>query len=586
MEERHYDWIIVGSGFGGSVSAHRLTQKGYDVLVIEKGRRWAPEDFPKTNWNLKNWLWQPSLGFRGIFQMSFLKHMTVYHGVGVGGGSLVYANTLPTPKDEFFRAGSWGHLADWERELAPHYETAKKMLGAATNPVETRGDRVIKEIAKEIGREDQCHPTEVAVFFGEPGKRVDDPYFEGEGPSRVGCTFCGACMTGCRVGAKNTLDKNYLYLAEKYGAEVQAETEVTHIAPREGGGYRVTAKRSGGTETISCDRLILAGGVMGSVPLLLQMKEDPTGLPDLSDRVGSFVRSNSEALFAVVSPDKDANFTKGVAITSILHTDDHSHIEPVRYGAGSGFFRTMLVPHAPGATLLARIWSAILAFAQHPFRWLRTFFVRDFSKHSQILLYMRTLEGTLRMRLGRQWRTGFRKGLVTELDDPAEAPKAFIEEATDLAERFAEKVDGVTANSLSETVFGVPSTAHILGGACMGASAEDGVIDRNHEVFHYPGMYVIDGSAISANPGVNPSLTITALASERCRWSPRSTRARSPSPIVRKNRPSRRARPPSEHIHFGVKSCVRSLFGSAPGIGGSGGSRLNVWTTSAPRSSQ
>jgi cholesterol oxidase len=515
MREQHYDWVIVGSGFGGSVSAHRLTQKGYKVLVIEKGRRFKLEDFPKTNWDVKRWMWNPAMGLKGFFQMSFMKHMTILHGVGVGGGSLVFANTLPTPTSEFFQSGSWGDLADWETELAPHYATAKRMLGATPNPLMTKGDHVMQEIAKDIGREEHFHPTEVAVFFGEPNKKVPDPYFGGEGPDRVGCTFCGACMTGCRVGAKNTLDQNYLYLAEKHGAEVVPETEVTAIRPVDGGGYRLETKPSFGrahTDDVTADRVILSGGVMGTMPLLLRMKEDANGLPKLSDRVGDFVRSNSEALFGVVSPDKGANFSKGVAITSILNTDDHSHIEPVRYGAGSGFFRLLLAPHAPGPTVLARLWGALVALARRPVLWLRVFFVKDLAKQSQVLLYMRTIEGTLRMRLGREIRTGFRRGLVTEVDDPSEAPSAFIDEATELAERFAEKINGVPTTLLTETLFGVPSTAHILGGACMGDSTETGVINARHEVFNYPGLYVIDGSAISANPGVNPSLTITTLA--------------------------------------------------------------------------
>jgi cholesterol oxidase len=514
MGERQYDWIIIGSGFGGSVSAHRLTQKGYKVLVIEKGRRFADEDFPKTNWDLRRWMWNPAMGLKGIFKMSFMKHMTVLHGVGVGGGSLVYANTLPTPKSAFFQSGSWSKLADWETELAPHYATAKRMLGAAPNPVVTQGDRVMKEIAQDIGREEHFHPTEVAVYFGEPNKKVPDPYFDGEGPDRVGCNFCGACMTGCRIGAKNTLVKNYLYFAENNGAEVLPETEVTAIRAVDGG-YRVETKPTfdkGPTSVFTASRVILAGGVMGTMPLLLQMKEDPEGLPKLSDRVGDFVRSNSEALIAVLSPKKGTNFSKGVAITSILHTDEHSHMEPVRYGAGSGFFRTLIAPHSPGPTVLSRIWGGVVAFLRQPVRWLRALFVSDLAKHSQVLLYMRTLEGTLRMRLGREWRTGYRRALVTELDDPAQAPSAFMEEATDLAERFADKTEGVTTTLMTETLLGVPSTAHILGGACMGDSAETGVIDANHEVYNYPGLYVIDGSAISANPGVNPSLTITTLA--------------------------------------------------------------------------
>ena len=515
MSERHYDWIIVGSGFGGSVSAHRLTEKGYKVLVIEKGRRFQKDDFPKTNWDLKRWMWNPALGLKGIFKMTFMKHMTVLHGVGVGGGSLVYANTLPTPKKAFFESGSWAGLADWQNELAPHYATAKRMLGAAPNPVVTKGDQVIREIAQDMGREEHFHPTEVAVFFGEPNKEVSDPYFDGEGPDRVGCNFCGACMTGCRVGAKNTLDKNYLYFAEKNGAEVQPETEVTAIRPSEGGGYHVETKPTfggGEGEVLSADRVILAGGVMGTMPLLLQMKEDPDGLPELSERVGHFVRSNSEALIAVLSPKKGTNFSKGVAITSILHTDEHSHIEPVRYGAGSGFFRTLIAPHSPGPPVLSRIWGATVGFFRRPLLWLRALFVNDMAKHSQVLLYMRTLEGTLRMKLGREWRTGYRRSLVTEVDDPSQAPSAFMEEATDLAERFADKTEGVTATLMTETLLGVPSTAHILGGACMGDSEETGVIDATHQVYNYPGLYVIDGSAISANPGVNPSLTITTLA--------------------------------------------------------------------------
>ena len=535
MSESDYDFVIVGSGFGGSVSAHRLTEKGYRVLVLEKGRRFEPEDFPKTNWDLKRWMWNPALGLKGIFKMTFMKHMTVLHGVGVGGGSLVYANTLPTPKSEFFESGSWSGLADWETELAPHYATAKRMLGATENPVVTKGDKVIEEIAKDIGREEHFHPTEVAVYFGEPNQKVPDPYFDGEGPDRVGCNFCGACMTGCRIGAKNTLDKNYLYFAEKNGAEVRPETEVTAVRPRPEGGYLIETKPTFGQgleERITADRVILAAGVMGTMPLLLQMKQDPEGLPRLSERVGDFVRSNSEALIAVLSPKKGTNFSKGVAITSILHTDDHSHIEPVRYGAGSGFFRTLLAPHAPGPTVLSRIWGGFAAFLRQPIRWLRALFVSDLAKHSQVLLYMRTLEGTLRMRLGREWRTGYRRGLVTEVDDPSQAPSAFMEEATDLAERFADKTEGVTTTLMTETLLGVPSTAHILGGACMGDSAETGVIDANHEVYNYPGLYVIDGSAISANPGVNPSLTITTLAERAMSLIPEKalgTRRRGPS---------------------------------------------------------
>jgi cholesterol oxidase len=511
----HHDVIVVGSGFGGSVAALRLAEKGHRVLVIEKGRRFGAADFPETNWDVRNWMWMPQAGLRGFFQMSFFEHVTILHGVGVGGGSLVYANTLPVPKDAFFRAPSWSHLADWRAELEPHYATARRMLGANENPVETRGDRVLAEIARDLGRAEHHHPTDVAVYFGKPGVTVADPYFGGEGPERTGCIHCGACMTGCRFGAKNTLDKNYLWLAEKRGATVRAETEVTAVRPRPGGGYVVETRASlgggGARDAISADKVVFAGGVLGTIPLLLAMQEDAAGLPRLSPRLGDGVRTNNEALIGVIAPDED-DFSHGVAITSILHTDEHSHIEPVRYGAGSGFFRLMTLPHANGHTIAARLAGAAKSFLRHPARWTRALGVRDFAKKSQVLLYMRTLESTLSLRRGRSPWTAFRKGLVTTLADGAPAPTAFLPEATDLAERFAQKVGGVTMTLLTETLLGVPSTAHILGGACMGRGPDDGVIDAHHEVFGYPGLYVIDGAAVSANPGVNPSLTITALA--------------------------------------------------------------------------
>ena len=505
---RTYEWIVIGSGFGGSVSALRLSEKGYRVCVLEKGRRFEPKDFPKSNWDLKKWMWMPAAGLKGIFQMSFMEHVTILHGVGVGGGSLVYANTLPTPKLGFFHAKSWSHLADWRQELQPYYETARRMLGSAENPVMTRGDEVLQEIARDMGREKHFHPTEVAVFFGKPGVRVPDPYFGGKGPDRVGCTHCGACMTGCRVGAKNTLDRNYLYLAEKLGCVIEPETEVTAVRPRDGGGYTVETRG----EAFEADNVIFSGGVMGTVPLLLKMKQDPAGLPKLSDRVGAMVRTNSEALFGVISPEEGEDFSHGVAITSILHTDEHSHIEPVRYGKGSGFFRLLTLPHSPGSTVASRVAGAVRGFWRHPVRWVRAMTVPDFARASQVLLYMRTLEGTLTMKLGRNAFTGFRQGLVTQLDKGTPPPQAFMPEATDLAHRFAEKVRGVAATLFTETLLGVPSTAHILGGCCMGADAKEGVIDHEHRIFGYQGLYVIDGSAMSANPGVNPSLTITALA--------------------------------------------------------------------------
>ncbi|MFZ9888049.1 MAG: GMC oxidoreductase [Myxococcota bacterium] len=536
MTTPRYDWIIIGSGFGGSVSALRLVEKGYNVLLLEKGRRWQPRDFPKTNWDVPRWLWNPWLGLKGFFQMTFLRHVTVLHGVGVGGGSLVYANTLPRPTDAFFGAPSWGPLADWKQELEPHYQMASRMLGAATNPKWTRGDEILGEIAAEMGRQDRHQATEVAIYFGEPGREAEDPYFDGEGPPRTGCTYCGACMTGCRVGAKNTLDKNYLYLAEKRGLELRAETEVTAVRPLRDGGYQVETRPSlggGSAEVLEAERVIFAGGVLGTIPLLLRLKEDPKGLPGLSARVGDFVRTNSEALFGAVTPNsRQEDFSRGVAITSILHTDEHSHIEPVRYGKGSGFFRLLALPHAPGSNVVVRLARTVLGFLRHPLLWMQAFLVRDFAKQSQILLYMRSLEGSLSLRLGRDWRRFFFRGAGTVLPKDQKPPQTFMPEASAILERFSEKVGGVPMSILTETLLGVPTTAHILGGACMGKDAAEGVIDHQHRVHGYAGLYVIDGSAMSANPGVNPSLTITAMAERAMTFIPpregstTSTRAR------------------------------------------------------------
>jgi cholesterol oxidase len=505
-----YDWLIIGSGFGGSVSALRLVEKGYKVAVLEKGRRFGPDDFPESNWRLKRWLWRPELGWRGLFAMTFMKHVTVLSGVGVGGGSLVYANTLPVPKDDFFASPSWGALADWKQELAEHYTTARRMLGATETPFSTYADDVVREIARDIGREDAFGPTTVGVYFGEAGKEVPDPYFDGEGPTRTGCIQCGACMLGCKHNAKNTLDKNYLYLAEKRGLVIEADTEVTHVSPLAGGGYAVEclqgAKAFGRTQkTYTAANVIFAGGVMGTVDLLLRLKQRANGLPGLSERVGHYVRTNSEVLMGVVSRDTSRDLSKGIAIGSILHTDEKSHLEPVRYPEGSGFFRLLAAPHTSGDTLPERLARAAGVVFRQPLKLMKTWLVRDWAKHTMILLYMRTAEGYLRLKLGKMNK------MNTALDE-GEPPKAFIPEASDLGERVGEKIDGMPQSMITEMLRGSPTTAHILGGACMGESAEGGVIDHRHRVFGYDGLYVIDGSAVSANPGVNPSLTICALA--------------------------------------------------------------------------
>jgi cholesterol oxidase len=504
-----YDFVVIGSGFGGSTAALRLVEKGWRVLVVEKGSELGAAEFPRSNWDVRRYMWMPWLGFRGLFNMTFFRHVTVLSGVGVGGGSLVYACTHPVPKESFFTSPAWSHLADWKSELAPHYAEAKRMLGVTETPFRTRTDDVLREIAVERGQPEAFEPTHVAIWFGKPGQSVPDPYFGGKGPGRTGCIRCGGCMLGCRHDAKNSLDKNYLFLARKAGAELLADTEVTSVQPREGGGYRIFAKQGrhplGRTPVeLGAKQVIFAGGVLGTVDLLLRLKQDPHALPKLSERLGCSVRTNSEALIGVISRRRDPDLSKGIAIGSILQTDEHSHLEPVRFSAGSGFFRLLIAPHAPGEHVFVRLARLVGTIVRHPLAVLRALTVPDLSKQTTILLYMRTAEGTLRFR--RSWT-----GRMITSHDEGKVPTASIPEATELANRVGDKLEGMPFSLFTETLFNIPTTAHILGGCCMGDSAENGVIDRDHRVFGYDGLYVMDGSAISANPGVNPSLTIVAM---------------------------------------------------------------------------
>jgi cholesterol oxidase len=502
-----YDFIIMGSGFGGSVSALRLARKGYKVLVVEQGRRFTASDFPKRNWNLVKWLWIPRLRFYGFFKISLFRHLTVLSGVGVGGGSLVYANTLPVPKTDFFRSGSWKDLKEWEKELAPYYAMAKNMLGVAQNPKLGPGDLALQQLGGTIGIPDQFSATDVAVFFGEQEVKVADPFFDGLGPDREGCRFCGGCMVGCRYNAKNTLDKNYLYLAEKEGVTVMDRSRVISVIPKgpHGNlGYEIVVKQTGGfgKTRLLTKSFIFSGGVLGTVPLLLKLKKST--LPDLSEMTGAHVRTNNEALIGVVSSDKTKKFSEGIAIGSILNTDEFSHLEPVRYPSGSGFWRLLMAPMISGKTLTGRIFRILGDLIMHPLANAKVYFIGNWADRTQILLFMQTRDSTLNLQKG---LFGIRTGV-----EHGSAPSAFIPEAQDLARKFARIINGKPLVLPTESLFGIPTTAHILGGACMGSSRETGVIDSDHRVFGYENLYVIDGSAISANPGVNPSLTITALA--------------------------------------------------------------------------
>lgn len=518
-----YDYLIVGSGFGGSVAALRLSEKGYKVVVVEKGRWFKAEDFPKTNWNLKRWLWLPSLRWFGLFKITLFRHVNVVSGVGVGGGSLVYANTLPRPKSTFFHSGSWAGLADWEKELEPFYQTAWQMLGAETYNFQDEGDQAIRLLANELDRTHHVEPAKVAIYFGEPDVTVADPYFNGAGPSRTGCNRCGACMTGCRYNAKNTLDKNYLHLAEKHGAVILAGQQVTDIHPlgiKDGSdGYVVTLKTSQTwikkPQKITAKGIVLAGGVLGTVPLLLKLKKK--ALPFLSSKVGHDIRTNNESLLGVTTFQKTKDFAEGIAIGSVLHLDNDSHLEPVSYGRGSGFWRLLMMPLSIKAGFLQRAAEVILDLLKHPRSNQKAFFVRDWAKSTLILLFMQHLDSTLQFTQN-VW------GLHSRVSQ-GKKPTSFIPQAEQGARAISHIIRGKPYALATETLLGIPTTAHILGGAVIGADPSTGVIDQNQQVFGYQNMYVCDGSAISANPGVNPSVTITALAERAMSKIPRKLRS-------------------------------------------------------------
>ena len=511
-EEHHdYDYVIVGSGFGGSVSALRLSEKGYKVLVIEKGKWYKNTDFAKTNWNLRKWLWMPRLRFFGIMKLSIFRHVAIISGTGVGGGSLVYANTLPVPKTNFYKSGTWSELKDWEEELKPYYKTALTMLGAAPNPKLFDGDIALKDLAKSIGRESGFEAPDVAVFFGEEGKTVKDPYFKGEGPDRTGCNFCGGCMTGCRYNAKNTLDKNYLYLAQKKGAQISAESEVIDVVPigavDGSGGYSITIKSSSNIfqkkKTVTAKGVVFSGGVLGTIKLALKLKKK--SLPLLSDALGDNIRTNNETLISVSSLDKTKDLSKGVAIGSLLHTGENSHLEIVRYAKGSGFWRLLHLPLATGKNTFVRLFDMFRNILKSPISYFKIYWVNSWSKQTAVLLFMQSLDSTLKFKIN--WFGGLKTSVST-----GEKPSPYIPESLALVKKYSEIINGKSTSFALETLAGIPSTAHILGGAVMAETAKDGVINKHNEVFNYHNLYIIDGAMISANPGVNPSLSITAIA--------------------------------------------------------------------------
>jgi cholesterol oxidase len=518
MTVETFDYVIIGSGFGGSISAMRLTEKGYRVLVLERGKRFRDQDFPKTNWTFWKYLWAPPLRCFGILQISPFKNVFVLHGSGVGGGSLGYANVLMPPDEQSFSQPGWKTPIDWKTVLAPHYETAKRMLGVTTNPRLWPADHVLKEIARELGREDSFRPVPVGTFFGEPGREVPDPFFGGAGPARSGCTHCGACMTGCRHNAKNTLVKNYLYFAEKGGAEVRAEAEVRDIRPLppdQDARYEILYRRStryiAPMQRVRAKNVIVSSGALGTMRLLFRCRDVTRSLPRLSPRLGDKVRTNSEALLGATAREANIDYSKGVAITSIFSADDVTTIEPVRYPAGSSLMKLLAGPMTNGKTTLQRFAQSLVEIARHLPDFLNVQFRRGWAERTTILLVMQHEENWIHMRLGRGLFTFFRRNLVTKTDDQQSIPTQ-IEIGHQVARRFGQKTNGFAQGSINEGLFNIPITAHILGGVPFGKDADEGVIAANCEVHNYPGLFVVDGSIIPGNPGVNPSLTIAAMA--------------------------------------------------------------------------
>ena len=521
MSAETFDFVIVGSGFGGSVSALRLAEKGYSVLVLEQGRRFADDQFAKSTWDLRRYLWAPALRCFGILQISPFRNVVALHGAGVGGGSLGYANVLMEPDDDTFEAPEWRVSADWRSLLRPHFVTAKRMLGVATNPRLSPADDVLKEIAATLGTADTFQPATVGAFFGEPGKTVPDPYFGGEGPARAGCQHCGACMVGCPHNAKNTLVKNYLYLAEKRGVRIVPERTVRDIRPLsagqpDGARYAVCVTHTGAwvpqwAEPVRARNVIVAAGAVGTMRLLMRCRDVTRSLPAISPRLGDKVRTNSEALLGVVSRRARPDYSKGLAVTSVMHLDAVTTIEPVRYPAGSSSMRFLAGPMITSGSFLARVGKSVLDVLSRPMDFLRTHVLPGWAERATILLVMQSVDTDLRVRLGRGALTLWRRGLVTE-KVASSASVTSPEIGHRVAVDFAKRVDGIALGSVNESLFGVPMTAHFLGGCPFGATPEDGVVDTECRLHGYPGMYVIDGSVLPGNPGVNPSLTITAMA--------------------------------------------------------------------------
>jgi cholesterol oxidase len=513
-----YDWLVIGSGFGGSVSALRLAERGYRVGVLECGRRYRDEDFAKTTWEVARYYWMPKLGLKGILRLTIFKDIFVASGCGVGGGSLGYANTLYRARPAFYGDRQWVELGDWEAELGPHYDEAERMLGVTSYDEDSEADLLLKEYAQERGFGDTYAKTRVGVLLGEPDTTVPDPYFGGEGPERAGCIRCGSCMVGCRYNAKNTLVKNYLYFAERRGVEILPERTVVDIRPRDAAdgsdGYTVSHERSGAwvrrdRQRLSARGVVVAAGPLGTNKLLFSCKLRGS-LPQVSDRLGHLVRTNSESILTVTAPDDARDFTRAVAITSSIYPDPDTHIEPVTYGRGADSQSLLFWLMTEAGTRRNQPLQLVLNMLRHPRRALGAMRVRAWSRRTVILLVMQTLDNAMRLSVKRRWPNG--NVVLTTEQDPENPNPDKIPTAYRAAEWMQDKLGGTAQAVFTEAILSIPMTAHILGGAVIGADPQTGVVDDRHRVFGYQNLLVCDGAAIPANVGVNPALTITALA--------------------------------------------------------------------------
>jgi len=513
-----YDALVIGSGFGGSVAALRLAEKGYRVAVLEQGRRINNDDMRAASTDPRRLFWAPFLGMHGFFSQRIFRHAGIVGGVGVGGGSLVYAAVLLEPKSGFFQDPAMRRLGvDFEHELAEHYATAARMLGRTTNPHHGKMDDWLKETARALGVLESYGPVPQGIYFDRAGEEGGDPYFDGKGPKRTGCIQCGECLTGCAYNAKNSLDKNYLYLAEKLGAEMLPEHRVRLIRPVDGG-YEVETehpfRKAEKAKRFRASKVFVAAGVLGSVELLLRCRDQHRTLPKLSARLGELVRTNSEAIVGILSPDPALDLTHGTAISSHFHADERTHITQNRFPRGYEFMRFYMGPMVDDANPLRRSLKTLAQLALSPRVFLRSFFARNWHRRISVLTVMQSDDQRFSLRLGGFVRGLGRRRLRSESGATQKA-QAYIAEANRAGRAFAHASGGAPLNVLLESAFNLSITAHILGGCAMGSSAEEGVVDLRNEVFSYPNLFVVDGSAIPANVGVNPSLTITALA-ERC----------------------------------------------------------------------